>query len=333
MLDRDFDWSMMSKFHNCHRRYYYTYVLDRQRIKKPGTYLPAAMEFGSAIDDALDIMYQMFSLNKTEREVAWYDCIIDAHYEPERFKTLAFMMGRKNFIDMWGDVTNKGFSKDKGLEILDEYQSRYLPEQFDIVDSQVAGVVPVATFNGEEIYLRGKLDAIIYGYDPNRYSILETKTNGLYKEIFWLAMEMSFQTDGYALMAEYYLDKTIHSCCLNAIHTKVKQDRLERKPILYGAQRRKNYRTWLSNTLQDIMRLQEATWNKYGHFGDNIHEACMNATLAGGEPQSMWLENRQNCTAYMRECPYRELCETNVSPGALSHYEQNTWRPFMLKEK
>jgi len=331
MIETNFDYSMLRAFHSCQRKYYYLYglsIVPRQSVLEV---IPGAMEFGSSIDAGLDFAYQILSLSKDQQQKYFEECFRDAEYRPNRMQTVAFTAATNVFKSEWGTVVNKGYSADLGLSLIEEYFSRYFPEPFDTIDSQISGPVPLKDLYGYEINLQIKADRLVWGYDPNRYSIFEVKTTGNPNDVWWTGQEMSYQVDGYVMGVEVYHDVSVHSAVIDCLATKRKKDRLIRRPILITTLRRKLYREWLMNSISKIMQMQIETMQRYGHKGDSISEACMSATLEGGRPHSKWLENRSNCTEYFRVCAYQPLCDLDCHPGALSNYTENPWRPYMPK--
>lgn len=329
MIETDFDYSMMKSYHNCKRRYYFTYVLS----VRPGQTAPqitkGAMEFGSAVDHGLDLAYQMLSLNQDQQSKLFAECFADAEYRPTRMLTVASLAARKAFEEHWGEVVNKGYSRQLGVDLLDEYFALWFPEGFDTIDSQIAGAVPLQDVDGHEVNLMIKADRLVWGFDPNRYSIFEVKTTSNPNDVWWLGQEMSYQVDGYVLGVETFTGYDVHSAVIDCIGTKTKKNRCNRRPIIISPLRRKLYYKWLESTIREIMMYQSKTMHKYGHLGGHISECCMNATLHGGKPQDFWLENRSNCTDYWRPCNYIGLCDSDCHPGALSNFETSLWRPYM----
>ena len=332
-IETNFDYSMMRVFNNCRRRYYYPYVLSIVPVKTTG-YLPGAMEFGSALDYGLDLAYQILALPRASQQKFFEECIKDAAYRPERMQTLARVAAINGFKEYWGRVVNKGYTEELGVSLLAEYFDRWFPEAFDTIDSQVSGPVPIHDYEKYELNLMIKSDRLVFGYDPNMYSVFEVKSTGNPNDVWWVGMDMSYQTDGYVLGIESYTGLTIHSAVIDVIATKAAKGktRTDRRPIIMSRQRRNLYHRWLKETTAEIMRLQVETMARFGHFGSTISEACMKATHAGGKPHDIWLDNRDNCTHYYRECEYRNLCLNDCHPGALSLYEENPWRPYMVKE-
>jgi hypothetical protein len=323
---------MMKSYHNCKRRYYYNYVLSVKPAQTAPQILPGAMEFGSAVDHGLDVAYTLLAKPEDEQKIYFEEKFKDAEFRPNRMVTVAGLMARKAFEDRWGTVVNKGYTRQLGVDLLDEYFSLWFPEGFDTVSSQVSGPVPLEDYQGLEINLMIKADRLVWGYDPNRYSIFEVKTTGNPNDVWWLGQEMSYQVDGYVMGVEAFTGHDIHSAIIDCLATKTKRNRLQRRPIVISPLRRRLYYSWLHGTIREIMRAQLDTMGLFGHFGDRIHSACYNATLEGGKPHELWLENRSNCTDYWRPCNFISLCDADCHPGALSNYEESLWRPYMRKE-
>lgn len=331
LIETDFDHSMMKVFHNCRRRYYYRYVLSVVPVKSVMP-LPGAMEFGSAVDHGLDIAYQYLSLSQDQQKMLFEDCFRDAEYRPNRMERVAFLAARAGFESQWGEVKNKGYSKELGVDLIEGYYERWFPEQFDTIDSQIGGAIPLGEILGVEVNLMVKADRLVWGYEPNRYSIFEVKTTSNPNDIWWYGQEMSFQIDGYVLGVEMFHDVDVHSAVIDCIGTKVKTARYTRRPILINPLRRSLYYDWLRRTISQILDLQGETMSRYGHCGEGISDCCLKASSQGGDPHSLWVENRSNCTDYWRLCNYHSLCESGCHPGALSNYETDHWRPYMTKE-
>jgi hypothetical protein len=331
-IETDFDYSMMKSFHNCKRRYYYRYVLSIVPARTAPVIIPGAMEFGSAVDHGLDLAYQILSLAPVEAEKLFAECFKDAEYRPNRIIVLAGLAARADFEDIWGVVKNKGYSRELGVDLLQEYFERWFPESFDTIDSQIGGAVPLEDVDGHEVNLMVKADRLVWGYDPNRYSIFEVKTTSNPNDVWWLGQEMSWQVDGYVLGVELFHNVTVHSAVIDCLGTKIKKNRLNRRPIIISGLRRKLYYRWLYNTIKEMLRLANQTMSRFGHMGDQIHDVCYNAVMNGGAPHDLWLENRSNCTDYWRPCSYVGLCDSDCHPGALSSFEVDLWRPYMRKD-
>jgi hypothetical protein len=331
IIETDFDYSMMKSYHNCKRRYYYRYVLSVVPARTAPVIIPGAMEFGSAVDHGLDLAYQILSLNPVDAEKFFLECFKDAEYRPNRMITLAGIAARTAFEEEWGDTMNKGYTRQLGVDLLDEYFARWFPESFDTIDSQIGGAVPLEDVRGHEVNLMVKADRLVWGYDPNRYSIFEVKTTSNPNDVWWLGQEMSYQIDGYVLGVEMFHNVDIHSAVIDCLGTKIKKNRLNRRPIIVSPLRRKLYYRWLYGTIDCILRAQEETISRFGHLGNQIHEVCYNAVMQGGAPHDLWLENRSNCTDYWRPCSYIGLCDADCHPGALSNFEADLWRPYMRK--
>lgn len=330
-IETNFDYSMMRAFNNCRRRYYYPYVLSVVPRQETLDVIPGAMEFGSAIDAGLDYAYQLLALPQDKQQKYFEECFEGAEYRPNRMQTVAHLSAMSVFKEEWGGVVNKGYSEQLGIELLEEYFSYNFPEPFDTIDSQISGPVPLGSISGYEINLMIKADRLVYGYDPNRYSVFELKTTSNPNDVWWAGQEMSYQVDGYVMGVEVYHGVNVHSAVIDCIATKSKKNRMKRRPIIMSSLRRKLYHDWLISTISEILRLQIATMSRFGHMGDYITEACMKATLEGGEPHQFWLENRSNCTEYWRVCEYQPLCDSGCHPGALANYVENPWRPYMDK--
>ena len=141
MIIQDYDWSIMSSHAACNRKCFYAYIAGLTPLHRRAE--KGAMEFGSAMDDALDQAYQFWTLNAAQRAIQFAECFDNAEYKSGRFRVLPATAAYFAFKDHWGNVKSQGFSLELGKEILTQYFARYPKEQFDIVDVQSAGSVPL----------------------------------------------------------------------------------------------------------------------------------------------------------------------------------------------
>ncbi|MHA2065865.1 MAG: hypothetical protein ACXABY_15960, partial [Candidatus Thorarchaeota archaeon] len=258
MIIQDYDWSMMSSHAACNRKCFYAYIAGLTPLHKRAE--KGAMEFGSAIDDALDQAYQFWTLNEQQRLLAFAECFETAEYKSGRFRAIPAMAAWFAFQDHWGTTKSQGFSPDLGKLILTHYFARYPKEQFDIVDVQSSGSVPLLKCNGIQCYLRFKID--VQFYERGQHSIMETKTTGRIDEKFWIGMERSYQTDGYALGAEAYMGQRIPFVRLNAIATKNRtgdNKPFDRRDLRKNAARRREYEIWYTHRIGRMVEQQEQT--------------------------------------------------------------------------
>jgi len=290
------------------------------------------MEFGWCLDSALDHGYQLWALSTNQRQMQFDGCFHNTNYSPQKFNTIPYITVRKQFIDDWGEVKNKGYTQALGLSILDEYMSVYWPEQFDIVDSDVKGIVPL--FDGYN--LRFKADLL---YHKNgKYYIMETKSTTQITPIWWKGKQREYQTDGYHMGAEIYFGQDIHAVTYNAIATKAAKtatvaEKFQRRDLLKPTARRKKYHRWLKNTITDVVRLQkEMVWPYNGTDFENIQEAAYHLWKAGDKPHLIWTESPHFCTAFFKPCAYIDLCEDDFHEATMQKYNRSTWQPYMGHE-
>jgi hypothetical protein len=295
--------------------------------------LPGAMHFGWSIDNALDHGYQLWALTTDQRQKHFYDCFHNATYEPARYNTIPYITVRKQFKEDWGTTKNMGYSQELGLAILDEYMSVYWPEQFDIVDSDVKGVVPLF----DQFNLRFKADLLYH--KKGKYYILETKTTGRLTDIWWHGKVREYQTDGYHMGAEMYFGQDIHAVTFNAIATKAAKiatiaEKYVRRDLLKPSARRRRYQQWLRNTIYDVVDLQDEMVGNYDSSDfATIQELAYHMWKSGAEPWKLWTESPYFCTAFFKQCEYYQLCETDFHTAMMQQYQQSTWQPYMGQEK
>jgi hypothetical protein len=291
------------------------------------------MHFGWSIDNALDHGYQLWALTTDQRQKHFYDCFHNATYEPARYNTIPYITVRKQFKEDWGTTKNMGYSQELGLAILDEYMSVYWPEQFDIVDSDVKGVVPLF----DQFNLRFKADLLYH--KKGKYYILETKTTGRLTDIWWHGKVREYQTDGYHMGAEMYFGQDIHAVTFNAIATKAAKiatiaEKYVRRDLLKPSARRRRYQQWLRNTIYDIVDLQDEMVGNYDSSDfATIQELAYHMWKSGAEPWKLWTESPYFCTAFFKQCEYYQLCETDFHTAMMQQYQQSIWQPYMGQEK
>jgi hypothetical protein len=291
------------------------------------------MHFGWSIDNALDHGYQLWALTTDQRQKHFYDCFHNATYEPARYNTIPYITVRKQFKEDWGTTKNMGYSQELGLAILDEYMSVYWPEQFDIVDSDVKGVVPLF----DQFNLRFKADLLYH--KKGKYYILETKTTGRLTDIWWHGKVREYQTDGYHMGAEMYFGQDIHAVTFNAIATKAAKiatiaEKYVRRDLLKPSARRRRYQQWLRNTIYDVVDLQDEMVGNYDSSDfATIQELAYHMWKSGAEPWKLWTESPYFCTAFFKQCEYYQLCETDFHTAMMQQYQQSIWQPYMGQEK
>jgi len=332
LIITDYDWSMLNLSCNCKRKFFCNHIMGLH-LKPKHQGLPGAMHFGWSIDNALDHGYQLWALSTEQRQKHFYDCFHNATYEPARYNTIPYVTVRKQFKEDWGTTKNMGYSQELGLAILDEYMSVYWPEQFDIVDSDVKGVVPLF----DEFNLRFKADLLYH--KKGKYYILETKTTGRLTPIWWEGKVREYQTDGYHMGAEMYFGQDIHAVTFNAIATKASKiatiaEKYVRRDLLKPSARRKRYQQWLRNTIYSVVDLQDEMLGNYDSSDfDTIQECAYHMWKSGAEPWKIWTESPHFCTAFFKSCEYYQLCETDFHTAMMQQYQQSIWQPYMGQEK
>ena len=332
LIITDYDWSMLNLSCNCKRKFFCNHIMGLH-LKPKHQGLPGAMYFGWCVDNALDHGYQLWSLNTELRQKHFDECFFNAVYTPERFNTIPYLTVRKQFREDWGVIKNMGYTLELGHGILDEYMSVYWPEQFDIIDSDVKGVIPLF----DQFNLRFKADLLYH--KKNKFYIMETKTTSQISEIWWAGKVREYQTDGYHMGAEIFFGQDIHAVTFNAIATKAAKvakiaEKYVRRDILKPSARRKRYHRWLKNAIYTVVDLQDEMLGPYNNTDfKTIQEAAYELYKAGDKPWLLWTESPHFCTAFFKKCEYYELCEMDFHPAVLQNYQRSEWQPYMGHEK
>lgn len=335
MIIQDYDWSIMSSHAACNRKCFYAYIAGLaplHRAKK------GAMEFGSAVDDAMDQAYQFWTLNTAQKKAVFAECFDTAEYKSGRFRAIPAMAAWYAFQDAWGTEKSQGYSLELGKDILAQYFARYPKEQFDIVDVQSAGSVPLLQCNGIQCYLRFKIDVQIF--ERGQHSIMETKTTSGIDQKFWVGMERSYQTDGYALGAEAYMGQRIPFVRVNAIATKQRgpgYKQFDRRDLRKDAPRRREYELWYTDRINKLVRQQEQSLlyiREIPRELTTIEEVMRWAIKVKKPVWELWPQNPNSCLQYFRICEYESLCSNHVHPAEVAqNYRYSSWKPWMRHEE
>jgi hypothetical protein len=169
---------------------------------------------------------------------------------------------------------------------------------------------------------------------------METKTTGRIDEKFWIGMERSYQTDGYALGAEAYMGQRIPFVRLNAIATKNRtgdNKPFDRRDLRKNAARRREYEIWYTHRIGRMVEQQEQTLlfiRTLPNELDTIEEVMRWAIKDKRPVWELWPQNPNACLQYFRICEYESLCSNHVHPAEVAqNYRYSSWKPWMRHEE
>jgi len=329
MIITDLDYSMLSAYCRCPRYFYYRYLMELVPLKKD--VVPGAAEFGGAIHEALDIAYQVLFLSEDQRKKLFSECFRGAEYSPNRFNILPYAMAYSTFEEIWGETKSKGYTKDLGLSILREYFERYKTLDFEIIDVESKGAVPVYILGDKTIFLRYKSDLIIR--QGGKYKVMEHKTTSRITPDYRSMRELEFQVDGYALGVEFITGIRVQEAIFNILAVKAgNSEKFLRFPVILNFQRRKLYEEWLRKTIQELVDLQRKLLDlSSGEKSSSIEELTWNLWKKGKNPHNIFRRNPSSCGKYNMLCRYAQLCLNDVHPGAVATFGRTSWKPYMDK--
>jgi hypothetical protein len=168
-MPQKFDYTMLSNFLTCRRKYYYR-IVQSIVSKKP----PTAAEFGRCIHLALD----------------------------EWFKSHDMEKGKQIFRNVFvPDPEDEKRTVPVAMKLLDLYAEKYEYEGFKVLASEKTFIIPFAGLKGDigERYLIGRIDKII-DWDGVIY-VMDHKTTSRLGAEFFYKIKPNMQFDGYILGA------------------------------------------------------------------------------------------------------------------------------------
>lgn len=227
---RIWDYSTISTFQTCRRKYYWQHLRHlRPRVKG------VALEFGSAIHDALD---------------AYYVSGLDA----------AKLMFELKYADREGDELR---TVANGLKMLDWYAKKYQHEPFKVLGKPESGFVFVI---GDFLF-GGRIDLPVE-WDGQLW-IMEHKTTTRLTQGYFDQFDLDKQPTGYIIAAEHYFkDRKVAGCIINVLEpwkelirpttkSKTPEDHFLRKPITRSQMLKERFLLNIQRLVRDIKWCEE----------------------------------------------------------------------------
>lgn len=228
--DKIWDYSTLSSFQTCRKKYYFEHI-RHLRPKLKG----AALEFGGAIHEGLDAYYKQ----------GGGEAGLKAGLE-------AFQGGWK---DREGDEIR---TVENGIKMLTWYSVKYKHEPFKTVGKPESGFV---FFIGDILY-GGRIDLPVE-WDGNLW-IMEHKTTTRLSGGYFDQYELDKQVTGYIIAAEnYFKDRKVMGCIVNVMEpwkelirptakSKQPEDHFLRKPITRSTMVKERFKLNVQRIVRDI---------------------------------------------------------------------------------
>lgn len=228
--EKIWDYSTLSSFQTCRKKYYWEHV----RHLKPKL-KGSALQFGSAIHEALDEYYVSKDMTKGI----------------EKFKS--------GWQDRDGDEIR---TVENGIKMLTWYQKKYEHEPFKVIGKPETGFV---FFIGDILY-GGRIDLPVE-WDGNLW-IMEHKTTTRLSSGYFAQYELDKQCTGYIIAAEEYFKRKVHGCIVNVMEpwkevikktarTKAEEDHFARSPITRTTELKDRFRLNVQRIVRDIRWCEE----------------------------------------------------------------------------
>lgn len=234
MNERIWDYSTISTFQTCRRKYYWQHIRHlRPQIK--GT----PLLFGGAIHDALDEYY--------------------SHENREKGAIMAIMKFKSEYKDVEGDELR---TIENGEKMLNWYFQKYKHEPFKVVGKPEEGFV---FFIGDVLF-GGRLDLPVE-WDGQLW-IMEHKTTTRLTTGYFDQFELDKQPTGYIIALEEFTGRKCSGCIINAMEpwkevkrvtsaTKKPEDHFLRKPITRSQELKDRFRYNVQAIVRDIKWCEE----------------------------------------------------------------------------
>lgn len=234
--DRIWDYSVLSTFQTCRKKYYWTYVRNlRPKIKG------VALEFGGAIHEALDAYY----INGGgENGLACAKTVFECNYkdrEGDKLRTVA-----------------------NGIKMLEWYSKKYASEPFKVLGKPETGFVFHVSDN---VLFGGRIDLPVE-WDGQLW-IMEHKTTTRLTSGYFDQFELDRQVTGYIIAAEnYFKDRKVMGCIVNVLEpwkelirptakSKTPEDHFLRKPITRSLMLKERFLLNTQRLVRDIQWCEE----------------------------------------------------------------------------
>jgi len=225
-MERVWDYTMLSTFLECRKKYYYRMV--RHLTPKVTS---APLEFGGAIHKALEMWYNSNSMDK------------------------AIAIFRETYKDREGDSLR---TQENGEKLLRWYAKVYAKEPFTLAAKPEIGFVyPIG-----DILYAGRIDLPVrWGKE---LWIVEHKTASVLNFNYFKQFDLDFQITGYILCAEAYFGEKCFGCVVNALQpwketkrvtekTKKAEEHFYRDPKTRTTQLRERFKLNVQRYVRDIL--------------------------------------------------------------------------------
>lgn len=233
MKERIWDYSTISSFQTCRKKYYFEHVRNLRPQKKG-----LALTFGSAIHDALDTYYTSSPAVRLESALKTFR---EKYQDPpeEELRTVA-----------------------NGVKLLETYASKYKFEPFTVVSKPEMGFV----FPIGDILFGGRVDLPVEW--NGALWIVEHKTTTRLTAGYFDQYELDKQPTGYIIAAEECLGKPVQGCLINALEpwkdlirptakSKQPEDHFLRHPITRSTMLKDRFKLNVQRIVRDIQWCEE----------------------------------------------------------------------------
>ncbi len=231
--DKVWDYSTLSSFQTCRKKYYWEHVRNL-RPKMKGV----ALEFGGAIHEGLDVYYKQVATVGNEQAIK---------------EAIAKFSGM--YQDREGDELR---TVANGVKMLEWYGKKYKDEPFKTVGKPETGFV---FFIGDVLY-GGRIDLPV-DWDGNLW-IMEHKTTTRLTGGYFDQYELDKQVTGYIIAAEeYFKERKVMGCIVNVMEpwkelirptskSKSPEDHFLRKPITRSTFVKERFKLNVQRIVRDI---------------------------------------------------------------------------------
>ncbi len=230
MDNRIWDYTTLSVFQTCRKKYYYFAVRQlRPKVKAP------ALSFGGAIHDALDAYYSTKSM----------DAGISAF--------------KKNYSDIEGDDLR---TVENGVNVLEHYAQIYKHEPFEPATKPEEGfAVPIG-----DIMWGGRVDLPVNWNGQNW--VMEHKTTTILRSNYPIPFTIDKQLTSYVVGMELLTGKKYVGCIVNVLEvwkknmritsrTKTPEQRFARFPFMRSKMLKERFKLNILRIVRDIKWCEE----------------------------------------------------------------------------
>lgn len=232
------DYSTLSSFQTCRKRYYYEHVLCI-RPKAPS----GALTFGGAIHEGLD-----------------------EYYKNDRDLVKAIQAFTKAHVEIEGETLR---TLEHGIKLLTVYAQKYKDEPFKVLGKPEEGFVFTI---GDELY-GGRMDLLV-DWDGATW-LVEHKSTTRLGNSYFDQFDLDKQVTGYIIATEEYLGRKCQGCIINVMEpwkevirksarTKAPEDHFLRKPLNRSQRLKDQFKNNVLRIIRDI---------RWCHENDEFYEA------------------------------------------------------------